>query len=83
MIVTLNNVGSIELPSMSPLIWFTGGDLIFMNPFVAVEHGEKLHYEIFRLLTRTQVFNVNFKARTSIGYHAKEYVGSFGFKEHS
>ena len=53
---------------MSPLIWYTGGDLIYYNPFIASEHSEKLHYEIFRVLTRAQVYNVNFKARVSMGY---------------
>ena len=52
LIVTLNSVSSIDLPSMSPLIWYTGGDLIYYNPFIANEHSEKLHYEIFRVLTR-------------------------------
>lgn len=66
---------------MSPLFWFTGGELLLYNPFDLNTHGEKLHYEIFRILTRTQAHNVEFKLRVSSGYRVKEYFGSFGYKD--
>ena len=45
------------------------------------KHGEKLHYEIFRILTRNQASEVAIKARTSTGLTVTEYFGSFGVKE--
>lgn len=45
------------------------------------KHGEKLHYEIFRILTRTQGSEVAIKARASTGLTVTEYFGSFGVKE--
>jgi hypothetical protein len=43
---------SVDLTSIAVLPSITGGDLHFMAPFDINKHGEKLHYEIFRVLTR-------------------------------
>lgn len=51
------------------------------SPFDINKHGEKLHYEIFRILTRTQGSEVIIKARTSTGFSVTEYFGAFGYKE--
>jgi protein transport protein SEC24 len=78
----LNNPAkSIDFTSIAPLAAHTGGDLYYYNPFDATKHGERLHYEIFRVLTRTQGSEVAIKARTSTGFTVTEYFGGFGVKE--
>jgi protein transport protein SEC24 len=59
----------------------TGGDLHYWCPFDANKHGEKLHYEIFRALTRTQGTDVQIKARVSQSLTVAEYFGGFSYKE--
>jgi protein transport protein SEC24 len=55
----------------------------FMAPFDTNKHGEKLHYEIFRVLTRNTGTEVQIKARVSGGMTVSEYFGGFTFKEQS
>jgi protein transport protein SEC24 len=57
-----NSAKSIDLGSISPLVSLTGGDLHFFNSFNIAKHGEKLHYEIYRGLTRTVGRDVIIKA---------------------
>jgi len=71
----------VDLASISPIASLTGGDIHLFNPFYATTHGEKLHYEIFRTLTRNQGNEVVIKARTSAGISITEYFGSFSIKE--
>jgi protein transport protein SEC24 len=59
----------------------TGGDLHLFSPYDPIRHGEKVHYEIFRILTRPQATEIAIKARVSTGLTVTEYFGSFGFKE--
>ena len=40
------------MTTIAPIATLTGGDLIYFNNFDIYKHGEKLHYEIFRILTR-------------------------------
>jgi protein transport protein SEC24 len=72
---------SIDLTSIAVLPSHTGGDLHFMAPFDINKHGEKLHYEIFRVLTRVSASEVQIKARVSTGLSVVEYFGGFTFKE--
>jgi protein transport protein SEC24 len=72
---------SIDLASIAVLPGLTGGDLNYLSPFDIVKHGEKLHYLIFRALTRTTGTDVQVKARVSQGLSLVEYIGGFGFKE--
>jgi hypothetical protein len=44
---------SIDLATMAPLANNTGGDLHYFSQFDINKHGEKLHYLLFRILTRT------------------------------
>lgn len=53
LIYAINSLKSIDLTSIAPIAALTGGDLHLFNPFDINKHGEKLHYEIFRILTRT------------------------------
>ena len=41
-------------------------------------YGEKLHFDIFRDLTRSTVYDISFKARCSIGLTVTKYLGGFG-----
>ena len=41
-------------------------------------HGEKLHFDIFRDLTRNTVYDVSMKARVSMGLSITSYLGGFG-----
>ncbi len=66
---------------MAVLPSITGGDLHFMAPFDITKQGEKLHYEIFRILTRVSATEVQIKARVSTGMTVVEYFGGFTFKE--
>jgi protein transport protein SEC24 len=72
---------SVDLTSIAPVAALTGGDLLVYSPFDAARHGEKLHYDIFRVLTRNQASECAIKARTSTGLTVTEYFGGFGFKE--
>ena len=76
-----NLLKSVDLASFAPLPAITGGDLYHYSPFDINKHSEKLHYEIFRVLTRNQASEVVIKARTSTGYSITEYFGGFNFKE--
>lgn len=53
LIYAINSAKSIDLTSIAPVATLTGGDLHLFSPFDPMKHGEKLHYEIFRILTRT------------------------------
>lgn len=81
LIYAINSPKSIDLTSIAPVATLTGGDLHLFSPYDPAKHGEKLHYEIFRTLTRNNVYEVAIKARTSTGLTVTEYFGSFGFKE--
>eukprot|EP00349_Pseudokeronopsis_sp_Brazil_P002794 CAMPEP_0202963266 /NCGR_PEP_ID=MMETSP1396-20130829/7245_1 /ASSEMBLY_ACC=CAM_ASM_000872 /TAXON_ID= /ORGANISM="Pseudokeronopsis sp., Strain Brazil" /LENGTH=361 /DNA_ID=CAMNT_0049684321 /DNA_START=1043 /DNA_END=2128 /DNA_ORIENTATION=+ len=72
---------SIDLASFAPLPAITGGDLYYYNEFDITKHAEKLHYEIFRVLSRSSGTEVVLKARTSQGLSVVEYFGSFLQKE--
>lgn len=48
----LNSYKSIDLASIAVLPGLTGGDLNYLSPFDITKHGEKLHYLLFRALTR-------------------------------
>lgn len=77
----MKQYNSTDLTSIAVLPSQTGGDLHFMAPFDVNKHGEKLHYEIFRILTRTSGTEVQIKARVSAGLTVSEYFGGFTFKE--
>jgi protein transport protein SEC24 len=72
---------TVDLTTIGVLPSQTGGDINFMSPFDINKHGEKLHYEIFRVLTRTTGTDVQIKARVSGGLTVAEYFGGFTYKE--
>lgn len=74
---TLASTKSIDLATVAVLAGMTGGDLHYMCPFEPSKHGEKLHYDIFRTLTRSSGSDVQIKARVSAGLSVCEYFGGF------
>jgi protein transport protein SEC24 len=51
--ITLPHKRCIDLASIAPLPNITGGDLNYFSRFDITKHGEKLHYLIYRIITRT------------------------------
>ena len=76
-----NSYKSIDLTTIAVLPGMTGGDLNYLCPFDVTKHGEKLHYLLFRALTRAQGSDVQIKARVSQGMTVAEYFGGFTFKQ--
>jgi protein transport protein SEC24 len=72
---------AMNLSQIAPVATITGGDLHYWPMYDPFKHSEKLHYEIFRTLTRNQGFEVVIKARTGQGIALEEYYGGFGKKE--
>lgn len=66
------------MATLAPLTGITGGDLNFFPDFDCVQHGEKLYYQIFRILTRVSASDVMIKLRVSTGLTVTEYFGQFG-----
>lgn len=69
---------SLDVATLAPLTGITGGDLNFFPDFDSVQHGEKLYYQIFRILTRVSASDVMIKLRVSTGLTVTEYFGQFG-----
>lgn len=48
------------------------------SPFDFRKNGEKIHFDIFRIISRRDIGNdVIAKIRTSNGYRVTEYFGAF------
>jgi protein transport protein SEC24 len=41
-----------DIASIAPLMSKSGGDIFYYKDFNAMRQGEKLHYDLFRVLTR-------------------------------
>lgn len=50
---------------------------IILNSFHERLDSEKLHYDVFRILTRNGAYDVAFRVRCSEGYSVVAYVGNF------
>jgi protein transport protein SEC24 len=72
----LSDKVEIDLATVAPICGNTGGDLTFFQPFDVNKHGEKLYYNIFRVLTRPTVSEIAIKARCSTGMSVTSYLGS-------
>eukprot|EP00831_Metopus_contortus_P075450 TRINITY_DN69196_c0_g1_i2.p1 TRINITY_DN69196_c0_g1~~TRINITY_DN69196_c0_g1_i2.p1 ORF type:complete len:139 (-),score=18.07 TRINITY_DN69196_c0_g1_i2:109-525(-) len=59
----------IDLASLLPMSSYIGGEINFYSPFNVIEQGEKLHFDIFRNLTRFTVYDIQGKVRCSPGPH--------------
>ena len=68
----------VDLASIAPVVALTGGEVYYYSPYNSTEYGEKLHFDLFRNLTRQTVYDVSIKARCSLGLSIHKYYGSFG-----
>lgn len=66
-----------NLPNPSQLCVRTGGDSYYYSSFSDRLDGEKLQYDVFRILTRNGAYDVAFRVRCSEGYAVVAYVGNF------
>ncbi len=80
--------GDIDLASLLPVSAGVGGEVYYYPDFNAASYvgamnlgdrqGEKLHFDVFRDLTRYTVYDVSMKARCSIGLRVAKYLGGLG-----
>lgn len=68
----------IDLATISSVSAPAGGEVHYYHKFNATTHGEKLHFDIFRNLTRFTVYDVSFNVRCSVGLSVHKYYGGFG-----
>ena len=68
----------IDLASITPVSSPLGGEIYYYSPFNSAEYGEKLHFDVFRDLTRYTVYDISMKARCSLGLSIQKYMGGFG-----
>lgn len=68
----------IDLATISQVATQTGGEVNYYPQFSSTEQGEKMHFDLFRNLTRETVYEVAIKARSSIGLSVSKYLGGFG-----
>lgn len=65
----------VSIPNLSVLCTNTGGDLYYFPAYNNDNDGERLHYYLHRILTRTQVSQVVMRARCSAGLSVSKYIG--------
>eukprot|EP01022_Parablepharisma_sp_SALTPOND_P004354 TRINITY_DN120146_c2_g1_i1.p1 TRINITY_DN120146_c2_g1~~TRINITY_DN120146_c2_g1_i1.p1 ORF type:complete len:682 (+),score=52.03 TRINITY_DN120146_c2_g1_i1:794-2839(+) len=81
--------GEMDLASVVPLANWTGGEICYYPAFSSPKYqmlsysqtnslGEKLHFDVFRNLTRYTVYDVAMRARCSLGLRVTKYLGAFG-----
>jgi protein transport protein SEC24 len=68
----------IDLASLMPISAKLGGEIYYYPQFNSAEYAEKLHFDLFRNLTRYTVYDVSMKARCSVGLSINKYIGGFG-----
>lgn len=70
-------LSSSNISTLAPLAGITGGDVMLFSNFDVMTHGERLYFQIFRILTRTYGSEVAIKVRLSTGFSVSDYIGSF------
>lgn len=68
---------NVNLVNPAQLCTRTGGDVYYYKNFKDKYDGEKLNYEVFRVLTRNNAYDVAFRVRWSDGYSVIAYSGNF------
>lgn len=68
---------TVNLANPAILCTATGGDVYYYRQFNEKYDGEKLHYDVFRILTRNNAYDVAFRVRWSEGYAVIAYIGNF------
>jgi len=67
----------IDLPFISPLCYETGGDIYYYKGFNERYDGEKVLFDVFRILTRNNAYDISFRVRCSEGFAVTAYYGNF------
>ena len=65
------------LSSLAAICKQTGGDFYYFYGFQREADGEKLYYNIARILTRPQCFQVSIKVRISNGLSVDYFIGKY------
>ena len=68
---------SVHIPSLAVLSTQTGGDLYYYPGFRNELDGERLYYQLARILTRPQCSQIAMRARCSNGLSVDFYVGKY------
>ena len=68
----------IDLASLMTISSRLGGEIYYYPQFNSAEYGEKLHFDLFRDMTRNTVYDISMRARCSTGLTVSSYVGGFG-----
>ncbi|CAG9333334.1 unnamed protein product [Blepharisma stoltei] len=76
-IFACTNEKSIDVPSLACLCTQTGGDLYYYSGYRSDIDGEKIYYQIFRILTRSQGYQGLLRVRCSNGLTVDYYTGKF------
>ena len=71
----------LDLPFISPVAYETGGDIQYYKNFSERLDGEKMMYDVFRVLTRNVAYDTSCRMRVSTGYSVKSYYGQFVRRE--
>lgn len=66
-----------DIPTLSVMCSQTGGDLHYYPNFNVSFDGERMYYQMFRTMTRTQGFQAVMRARCSNGITVDQYIGKF------
>jgi len=75
----------LDLPTFSQICNFTGGKAHFYSISTKINNDlnqklEKMHYDLSRILSRPNYYDVKFMFRNSIGLEVQEIFGPFGRK---
>ena len=67
----------VDVASLGSMCSQTGGDLYLYPGFTLGADAERLHYQLVRILTRVQGFQVVMRARVSNGLAVETYLGKY------
>lgn len=68
---------SVNISNIASLCTQTGGDLYYFPGFKNEVDGEKLYYQLTRILTRPQCTQIKMRARCSNGLSVDFYIGKY------
>lgn len=68
---------NVNLINPAQLCTKTGGEVYYYKNFNSNFHGEKLGYDVFRILTRNGAYDLAFRVRCSDGYAVTSYTSNF------
>ncbi|KAF7458216.1 putative protein transport protein Sec24A [Cryptosporidium felis] len=69
----------VDLPTISPIVKKTSGELTYIFGFNSYLHGQKLREDIFSILTRNSAWEACIRFRVSRGWKISNWYGNFYF----